>query len=352
LYTNGDEYEGPLENGLPSGKGKLTYKNKNVFEGRFANGLPTTEGKLLYTNGDEYEGPIANGQPNGRGTLKFKADGDKKSLTGQFTHGLLTEGKLLYTNGDEYEGPIANGQPNGQGKLEYNNGKDNFEGGFQDGKSKLLEFFKLANKPGVTERELLSIPEGSDIKEAKKQYRKISLLYHPDKFTSENDKKHATKAFGIIGNAYEKLYPKKDSKNPKEEEDVPHAEPSTRGQSGKQEQSQKPESPPKQEPKPPRKPESPPKREPPKTEQTQQEPPKTEQTKQEQTKQEQTKQEPQNTAFYTKAALGLGAAGLLYYGYKKLKKSSKKTDSTESQSRQQRRKSKKRTKRKREYSSE
>jgi hypothetical protein len=62
-------YQGEVLNGLPHGKGKITYKNGSAYEGEFAKGDIHGKGKKIYSNGLVYEGEFINGTPCGKGRL-------------------------------------------------------------------------------------------------------------------------------------------------------------------------------------------------------------------------------------------------------------------------------------------
>ncbi len=327
----GNTFEGPMENNIPNGKGKLTYKGTgNTFEGEFINGSPAKTGKLLYKNEDVYEGPMENNVPKGKGKLTYKETGN--TFEGEFIDGSPAEtGKLLYLNGDVYEGPMKNGLPNGKGKITYNNGGDKFEGFFIDGKSKFFDFFitvaKLNLKDTSDIKKLFLGDENNNENDAitkkkiKAKYRRMSLLFHNDK--NMNEEENAKRAQEIINNALGTLYPKT-LHNTEKEEETPNEEQQNEKQQNEEQ-----------------------KKEEQKKEET------TEQNNGQQTEQNNGQQTDQNsgehqekkdnktttttnqgssTGLFTKAALGIGAAGLLYYGYKKLRKSSKKKSKSELQS--------------------
>ncbi|MGB1423938.1 MAG: MORN repeat-containing protein [Pseudomonadales bacterium] len=134
---NGQQYEGRLKNGVPTGQGVLHYSNGDRHDGYFENGLPMGRGTYYLANGnaysgfwvrgrlngpvqfnhrsgDRYEGPIANHAPNGRGSMIFK-------------------------NGDRYIGEFSMGSPHGNGVMIYGpdrgaNRGDRYEGGFVQGR--------------------------------------------------------------------------------------------------------------------------------------------------------------------------------------------------------------------------
>lgn len=72
-------------------------------------------------------------------------------------------------------------------------------------------------RPGATSRQTLGLPNTATVTEAKRAYRKLALIYHPDKFEDNRailaergiiTKEQATAAFQKISNAWERLNPK------------------------------------------------------------------------------------------------------------------------------------------------
>jgi hypothetical protein len=74
-YYSDSYYIGPLLNGLPSGKGKLYYKNGNIkYEGDFVDDKREGKGKYIYEERKDYIGKMLNGFINGIGAiLKMKS---------------------------------------------------------------------------------------------------------------------------------------------------------------------------------------------------------------------------------------------------------------------------------------
>ena len=50
-YAGGDVYEGQIENGLPNGNGKMTWKSGDYYEGKFKDGLLDGKGTMWFENG-------------------------------------------------------------------------------------------------------------------------------------------------------------------------------------------------------------------------------------------------------------------------------------------------------------
>jgi hypothetical protein len=124
------DYRGNFESGIPHGKGVLKSGNLS-FEGDFVGGKPHGLGKITYPNLTIYEGEVREGKENGNGKLTFL---DGTTLVGNFSNGRPPSfGKIYTVKGSTYEGELQNQRPNGQGKLSSPNGSI-FIGGFKDGK--------------------------------------------------------------------------------------------------------------------------------------------------------------------------------------------------------------------------
>jgi hypothetical protein len=116
------KYEGQWENGQFHGRGILKFSNGDQFEGQWENGLQHGEGLRTLANGTKYEGSFERGNRHGKGTCNY-ANGD--TYVGDWEndkfHGI---GTYTYTNKDpsmnqttgEYVGEWQNGMRNGQGK--------------------------------------------------------------------------------------------------------------------------------------------------------------------------------------------------------------------------------------------
>ena len=100
-------YDGEQINGLPFGKGKLTFKDGNVYEGDFQNGKMHGKGKLTWADGKVYEGEYKD---------------DKKDGQGTFT----------WSDGRKYIGGWKDGKQHGRG--EYISGGKSQQGEWVDGK--------------------------------------------------------------------------------------------------------------------------------------------------------------------------------------------------------------------------
>lgn len=68
-YTNGDEYEGEIENDTPNGQGKITWSNGDTYEGAWKNGFLHGKGRYTWEDGHYYQGEFKEGLKHGLGTL-------------------------------------------------------------------------------------------------------------------------------------------------------------------------------------------------------------------------------------------------------------------------------------------
>lgn len=127
------QYIGDLQDGVPHGRGTLTYHPGNVrkkYEGEWVNGLFHGRGVLRFSNEDRHEGQWENGRLHGQCIL-FAANGDKyegSCVDGQ-PHG---HGTQRNAKGHIYVGGFENGQPHGQGCYTWSNG-GSYTGAFRNG---------------------------------------------------------------------------------------------------------------------------------------------------------------------------------------------------------------------------
>ena len=103
---DGDEkkdgkYVGEIENGLPNGKGRITFSSGSKYVGEWENGMQNGQGTYIYGKGrwegDKYEGGWKDGVMNGQGTFTFH-------------------------DGGKYEGEFKDDKRNGQGTYTYPDG--------------------------------------------------------------------------------------------------------------------------------------------------------------------------------------------------------------------------------------
>jgi hypothetical protein len=67
-------YTGEIDDGEPSGRGRMRMNNGDRYEGEFRDGVFHGSGSYTWVSGDRYEGTFADGQMHGEGTF-FSTDG-------------------------------------------------------------------------------------------------------------------------------------------------------------------------------------------------------------------------------------------------------------------------------------
>lgn len=104
-----DNYKGDTKDGVPHGKGKITYSSGAVYEGNFEMGKPQGLGTITYPDESEYVGDFKDGVPHGKGTLVY-ANGN--IYTGDFKNSVPHgNGMIAYANGNVYKGDFKEGEP-------------------------------------------------------------------------------------------------------------------------------------------------------------------------------------------------------------------------------------------------
>jgi hypothetical protein len=130
IYPDGSEYNGPIEAGKRSGKGKLAFTSPSIsisteegavaspklYEGDFKNDLMEGQGKLTFSDGSVYTGEFKNNAAEGRGKLISPGC----SFSGFFLNNKKEgEGVAIYSNGEKYEGGFKEDMKHGKGKYYY-----------------------------------------------------------------------------------------------------------------------------------------------------------------------------------------------------------------------------------------
>ncbi|QCR21553.1 serine/threonine-protein kinase [Pontibacter sp. SGAir0037] len=151
---NESVYTGYVKNGMPDGKGELTFKNGASYNGSFVKGeydksgtytmtngvsckLQWNKGKgisatLQYPNGSVYKGAFVleegNFYENGKGSMTW-ADGNK--YVGNWAKGKKTNGTMYYSDGTMYKGDFVSDKREGKGKFTFADGAW-YEGTFKN----------------------------------------------------------------------------------------------------------------------------------------------------------------------------------------------------------------------------
>ena len=116
-YGNGKVFRGETVNGVPNGKGKLTYHGKhlleNEFTGEFVDEKREGYGVMIYRDGHVYEGEWRNDKREGNGDLFWVSkEQDIKRVVYKGTwkedhmHG---RGQYYSADGKSYEGSWEHG---------------------------------------------------------------------------------------------------------------------------------------------------------------------------------------------------------------------------------------------------
>lgn len=130
---NGAKYYGKLQNGMPNGKGKTTFKSGDTYEGEYVNGKRQGYGVYTFTDGEKYEGNWHQDHQHGRGVYYFVHPEWKKYDGLWYIDYQQGFGTMYYNNGDVYEGEWMQDEREGKGKYIYSNG-DVYDGMWKDGK--------------------------------------------------------------------------------------------------------------------------------------------------------------------------------------------------------------------------
>lgn len=151
LGWRGGDYSGSTLNGMPHGKGKLTYPDGAVYIGEFSHGEFSGKGKSLMPDGRVYEGEFSAGGANGQGVYTWPNgrkyvgafQNDKMhghgvwtspegiKFTGEFRDDKMHKGTTEYPDGARYVGEFKNDVIEGRGTFTYPDGS-RYEGEFRD----------------------------------------------------------------------------------------------------------------------------------------------------------------------------------------------------------------------------
>lgn len=112
-FADGHRYEGPIENGLPNGRGVIRYPDGRGYSGDLKNGVRQGQGAATYKDGARYNGGWRYDLRHGTGTFTT-AKG--MTISGTFENDRL-RGKARFTRADGtwFEGPTRKQAPHGKG---------------------------------------------------------------------------------------------------------------------------------------------------------------------------------------------------------------------------------------------
>ena len=151
-YFSNGKYKGELKDGLPHGKGTMTYIDGDKYVGEWKNNTLNGNGTYTWTNGDKYVGEWKDNLRNGQGTMTYasgaKYEGEWKThlkngtgtatwgngdkYSGAFDMAIMenitssrgvAEGVYTYADGRKYEGEIQVKSPHGKGTMTFPDGK-------------------------------------------------------------------------------------------------------------------------------------------------------------------------------------------------------------------------------------
>ena len=124
--------EWEFNNGLPQGKGTITFENGDRYNGHWNEGVEPTEGTMIYINGDHYDGYLKwiNGElrRHGEGTMKYRDDpySFMEMYQGMWQNDSPSEGEMTYRRGSRYPCIKYSGLGHhycGTGIAQYKNGQ-------------------------------------------------------------------------------------------------------------------------------------------------------------------------------------------------------------------------------------
>ena len=115
-------YYGKTKNGIPNGRGELTYNesdSRKLYRGEFKDGMRHGKGKLVFRNDAYYDGEWVHDKYDGYGEESLPGG---NVLEGYYEQGRLISGHVFFGDGREYDGEWSNDLPNGMGKMFFHDG--------------------------------------------------------------------------------------------------------------------------------------------------------------------------------------------------------------------------------------
>lgn len=124
------KYEGEWRKNEAHGRGILRFTNGDTFEGQWQEGLLHGQVVLTYANGARYEGGYAKGKKHGRGSFR---DPEGNMYVGDYVEGKRHgQGKYSNSNGDYYEGQWKDDQKHGRGTEATRDGNYRYSGEWEN----------------------------------------------------------------------------------------------------------------------------------------------------------------------------------------------------------------------------
>ncbi len=115
-------YFGKTRNGIPNGKGEITYNehdSRRSYKGDFKDGMRHGKGKLIFKNDASYDGEWMYDKYDGYGEESLPGG---NVLEGFYEAGRLINGRVYFGDGREYDGEWSDDMPNGMGKMYFRDG--------------------------------------------------------------------------------------------------------------------------------------------------------------------------------------------------------------------------------------
>jgi hypothetical protein len=86
-YSDGSSYKGDINNGMPHGKGLMSWADGSTYDGEWLNGVQHGFGKYTWANGTHYVGEWFEGRMHGTGALTYD--------TGEVEQGTFLAGEFV-----------------------------------------------------------------------------------------------------------------------------------------------------------------------------------------------------------------------------------------------------------------
>jgi hypothetical protein len=85
-YSDGSSYKGDIDNGVPHGKGLMTWVDGSTYDGEWLDGVHHGFGKYTWADGTHYVGEWFEGRMHGPGELTYASGAVQRGefLAGQF----------------------------------------------------------------------------------------------------------------------------------------------------------------------------------------------------------------------------------------------------------------------------
>ena len=116
-YPDGQVYVGEFKDGNCHGQGTMTNPNGSSYVGEFYENSRTGHGTEIFPSGHKYVGEFKDNMPHGNGTMTYPDKGPDNELglatyEGEWKEGMQNgQGTLLYLDGTKYVGEFKDNRP-------------------------------------------------------------------------------------------------------------------------------------------------------------------------------------------------------------------------------------------------